>query len=132
LYKIAQEAANNAVKHGKATFISLSLSALPDRLVLVIKNSGAPFPETIEAGHGMGLRIMKSRASVIGGSLEIKSNDGNGTIVTCALPLLNGARAARADLGAQTETGKSATLKGWPPDPSKIKPIGESVASFAP
>lgn len=132
LYKIAQEAANNAVKHGKATYISISLSALPGKLVLAIKNSGAPFPESGEAGNGMGLRIMKSRASVIGASLEIKSNGNNGTIVTCALPLPDGSGGAKADLGRQPETGKSAILNRWPSDPAKIKPIGESIASFAP
>jgi PAS domain S-box-containing protein len=86
LYKIAQEALTNAIKHGKAKRVTLSIDNEPNELVLTIQNSGLPFPDLEGHSTGMGLRIMNYRSSLIGGSLEIKGAS-NGTIVRCALPL---------------------------------------------
>lgn len=127
LYKIAQEAANNAIKHGKARNMSISLSSLPGKLVLAIKNSGVPFPETRESGNGMGLRIMNSRASVIGASIQIKSNAGDGTIVACTLPLVNGSGGARTNFGRS----EASVLNGKSPDPARVKPRAAANGSFA-
>ncbi|MDB6015831.1 MAG: putative sensor protein [Pedosphaera sp.] len=87
LYKIAQEAASNAVKHGKAKLVIISLYQQGNRLMLTIKNNGLPFPGIGKSSDGMGLRIMKSRAGLIGAALEVRANGGNGLIVTCILPL---------------------------------------------
>jgi two-component system sensor histidine kinase UhpB len=86
-YKIAQEAASNAVKHGKAKLVAISLTRQADKLTLTIKNNGLPFPEARKVTEGMGLRIMNSRASMIGATLDIRPNGGDGTVVTCTLPL---------------------------------------------
>jgi signal transduction histidine kinase len=86
LYKIAQEAVTNAIKHGKAKKVGISLTNGSDRLVLTIQNDGLPFPDLNSQSTGMGLRIMNYRASLIGASLEVKGI-GKGTRVTCSMPL---------------------------------------------
>ncbi len=87
LYKIAQEALTNAIKHGKAKRVGISLGNGSERLILTIQNTGVPFPDLHSHSTGMGLRIMNYRASLIGASLEIKASGKKGTLVTCALPL---------------------------------------------
>jgi signal transduction histidine kinase/CheY-like chemotaxis protein len=86
LYKIAQEAVTNAIKHGKAHKVGISLANGSDRVVLKIQNDGKPFPDLNSGSTGMGLRIMNYRASLIGASLEIKGA-GKGTRVTCSMPV---------------------------------------------
>jgi signal transduction histidine kinase len=89
LYKIAQEAVTNAVKHGQAKQVEISLGNDDDKMVLVIKNDGLPFPEKDRASGRMGLHIMTHRASVIDASLTVKGLGRRGTIVTCVLPHKN-------------------------------------------
>jgi PAS domain S-box-containing protein len=87
LYKIAQEAVTNGIKHGKANRVSIGLSNGSDKILLSIQNNGLPFPDMKSRSTGMGLRIMNYRASLIGASLEIKAAGANGTLVTCSMPL---------------------------------------------
>jgi signal transduction histidine kinase len=87
LCKIAQEAVTNAIKHGKADEVSISLDNGSDQLVLTVCNNGRPFPDLKGHSTGMGLRIMSYRASLIGASLEIKSAGPNGARLTCSVPL---------------------------------------------
>src|ERR1051325_2002250 len=82
LYKIAQEAVTNAVKHGQAKQVEISLGNDDDKMVLVIKNDGLPFPEKDRASGRIGLHIMTHRASVIDASLTVKGLGRRGTIVT--------------------------------------------------
>jgi signal transduction histidine kinase len=87
LYKIAQEAVTNAIKHGKANRVSINLVNGSDRLSLTIQNNGLPFPDLRSDSTGMGLRIMNYRANLIGASLDIRAKGSNGTLVTCSVPL---------------------------------------------
>ena len=87
LCKIAQEAVTNAIKHGKARRVGISLSNGSERLILSVQNDGLPFPDLRSRSTGMGLRIMNYRASLIGASLEVKAAGSKGTLVTCAVPL---------------------------------------------
>jgi len=87
LYKIAQEAVSNAIKHGKATQVALTLAWQDHQLVTAIKNNGLPFSPPAAAKNRMGLRIMNYRANTIGGHLEIKPLGKSGTVVSCSLPL---------------------------------------------
>ena len=87
LYKIAQEAVTNAIKHGKAKKVLIHLQSISEGLVLSIQNDGKPFPDLNSQNTGMGLRIMYYRASLIGASLEIKGTGESGTRVSCSLPL---------------------------------------------
>ena len=83
LYRIAQEAITNAVKHAEATKITIDLTSHNDRLALTIENDGREFPSGSTHQGGMGLKIMHHRAEVINGSLDIRKGADGGTIVTC-------------------------------------------------
>ncbi len=115
LYKIAQEAVSNAIKHGKARHVSIVLTHQDENLVLTIKNDGLPFAQPANTKERMGLRIMNYRASTIGATLEIKPADNAGTLVYCALPLKNGharkTNRASAPLG-QDESSASISASG--------------------
>jgi len=87
LYKIAQEALTNAIKHGKAKRVVIGLTTDPKKMVLTIQNDGVPFPDLQGRSSGMGLRIMNYRANLVGASVEIKAKGAQGTIVTCELAL---------------------------------------------
>lgn len=84
LYRIAQEAVNNALKHGRSQNISIGLGAVEDELTLTIEDDGRGFPETVSSPHGMGLHIMNYRARLIDASLDIRRGVGGGTIVICS------------------------------------------------
>jgi nitrate/nitrite-specific signal transduction histidine kinase/CheY-like chemotaxis protein len=107
LYKIAQEALSNAIKHGKASKISITLAQNDGRLTLKIENDGVPFPTTYKPTNRMGLRIMNYRAHTIGGTLEIAPAQNSGTVVTCVVPCINGHRNARPT-GKMGSRGKPA------------------------
>jgi len=83
LYHIAQEAVSNAARHGKPEEILITLSAGE----LVIENNGSGLPADAEARKGMGLKIMRYRASMIGGTLDIQPREEGGTMVICRFPL---------------------------------------------
>ena len=87
LYKIAQEAVTNAIKHAKASRVGISLTNGSDEVVLTVHNDGLPFPNLKGPSTGMGLRIMNYRANLIGASLEIKGAGPRGTRVICSVPL---------------------------------------------
>jgi two-component system, NarL family, sensor histidine kinase UhpB len=94
LYKIAQEAVTNAIKHGKARKVEMELVNEDDHLSLTVRNDGEPFPETLGLKNRMGLRIMHYRAHVIGGTVEVKGRgEEGGAVVTCSLPLQPAAEA---------------------------------------
>jgi PAS domain S-box-containing protein len=82
LYRIAQEAVNNALKHGRATRISIGLSSSGNRTSLVIRDDGLGISGD-PSSDGMGLRIMDYRARAIGASLQITRDSGGGTVVNC-------------------------------------------------
>jgi PAS domain S-box-containing protein len=84
LYLIAQEAVHNAVKHGKPRNIRISLHADP-HLVVRVACDGIGMPAGAEANGGLGLRIMRNRAAIIGAHLTIEPAEPTGTVVTCQL-----------------------------------------------
>jgi signal transduction histidine kinase len=81
LYRIAQEAINNATKHGKAKNIVVSLDAGDHSLTLRVLDNGVGISESNSAG--MGLTIMRYRAHLIGGQLTIKRRNSRGTTLAC-------------------------------------------------
>ncbi len=86
LYRIAQEAVSNAVRHGNANRIIITLAVGENQIRLRIRDDGRGFdPEEVD-GPGKGVHIMNYRARIIGGTLEINSDLGTGTVVTCTLP----------------------------------------------
>ena len=86
LYKIAQEAVTNAIKHAKAKSVRINLANGGSQIVLTVHNDGLPFPSLQSPSTGLGLRIMNYRASLIGASLEINGDSSRGTLVTCSVP----------------------------------------------
>ena len=99
LYKIAQEAVSNAIKHGKATEVALHLVKNSDKLLLTIQNDGLPFSVPVGKKNRMGLRIMNYRASTVDATLEVKPGDKGGTVVSCTLPCKNSAKVRRRTNG---------------------------------
>ncbi len=81
LYRIAQEAINNATRHGKAKNIALSLDTADHSMTLRVLDDGVGISES--NSEGMGLTIMQYRARLIGGQLTIKRNS-SGTILVCS------------------------------------------------
>ena len=84
LFRIAQEAVRNAVKHSHATRIIIAFDETDDGVLLEIRDNGRGLPEDDPTQSGMGLQIMKYRASMIDANFELKSSPG-GTILTCRL-----------------------------------------------
>ncbi len=87
LYHIAQEAVNNAIKHGRTRNVLISLSAENGWGTLLISDDGSGIPDDRSASRGMGLHIMSYRAGMIGGRLEVRRNTTRGTCVSCMFPL---------------------------------------------
>jgi signal transduction histidine kinase len=87
LYKIAQEAVTNAIKHAKAKRVGISLANNSAGIMLTVQNDGLPFPNLKGPSVGLGLRIMNYRANLIGAALEIQGAGPRGTRVICSVPL---------------------------------------------
>lgn len=87
LYHIAQEAANNAIKHGKAERVVISLFAKNSEGTLIVQDNGTGIGGIASNHTGMGLNIMSYRARMIGGSLDVLRNPSGGTIVRCDFPI---------------------------------------------
>jgi signal transduction histidine kinase len=85
LYRIAQEAATNAIKHGQARNIGLSLTSNNSRLILTVKDDGCGLPAAAHKGKGMGLRVMQHRARMIGATISLRPSKEGGVTVTCSL-----------------------------------------------
>jgi two-component system, LuxR family, sensor kinase FixL len=85
LYRIAQEAANNAVKHAHASKINISLRCTDGRVKLAIADDGHGFATGDSKATGTGLHIMRYRAAMIGGTLNVESQPGAGTTVSCVI-----------------------------------------------
>jgi PAS domain S-box-containing protein len=87
LYRIAQEAVNNAVKHGRAATITLSLRRRNTRLILTVADNGRGMRSLPPNGKGLGLRIMQYRAGLLRGTLEMRPRPKRGTEIICTVPL---------------------------------------------
>ena len=86
LFRIAQEAVNNALKHARPTRIRVVLAAANGKIVLGIRDNGTGI--RLPTGHatGAGLRIMQHRADSIDSSLVVQKRPGCGTEVVCTVP----------------------------------------------
>jgi signal transduction histidine kinase len=86
LYRIAQESVNNAVKHARATHVTIRLSQTDGAISLEICDDGHGLPKAGSKRRGLGLGVMQHRASVIGAELTVESRRGAGVTIRCRLP----------------------------------------------
>jgi len=86
LFRIAQEAVTNAVRHGRASSVEFRLEDSPGHIALSIIDNGVGFTRKRSKSGGMGLRIMNYRAAMMGGSLVIQPNSSRGMTVSCTVP----------------------------------------------
>lgn len=88
LYRISQEALNNVVKHSVATEVRIQLLELRKHIELIIEDNGKGFDFNNDfKSKGNGIYNMRERASILGGTFELKSNKNSGTTITVKIPL---------------------------------------------
>jgi signal transduction histidine kinase len=97
LYRIAQEAVHNAIRHGHARKIDIRLRKSGTMVALVICDDGSGIPKGQTIHQGMGLRNMKYRASIIGGNMTLDGGK-SGAMVTCTFPKPDGLRERPSEL----------------------------------
>lgn len=83
LYRIAREAVFNALKHARASRITIRLTAEADAVCLSVADDGVGIANLEGHGRSLGLKIMKFRANTIGGELNIQRGASGGTVVSC-------------------------------------------------
>ncbi len=86
LYRIAQEAINNAIRHGRASNIRMQLATTDAMIVLSIEDDGVGI-DPQAPGEGIGMSTMRHRARMIGAVLTVERAGERGTIVSCRLPI---------------------------------------------
>jgi signal transduction histidine kinase len=86
LFRIAQEAVNNAARHADARGILVRVRRNGDDIVLEVEDDGRGMPAATDAGHGLGLLTMAERAALLGGSLEVVPRPQKGTTVRVRIP----------------------------------------------
>jgi signal transduction histidine kinase len=86
LFRVAQEALQNAVKYSNGRVVSMHLAHSPDAVTLTIRDDGNGFDAEAALGEGLGLISMQERAEAVGGRLEIQSRPDTGTQVTLRVP----------------------------------------------
>jgi signal transduction histidine kinase len=87
IYRVAQEALNNVIKHAKTKRAHLSLEKSAGYVTLLVKDDGVGFDLTVDYPGHLGLSSMRERVFQLGGSLEITSVPGSGTQLQCKIPL---------------------------------------------
>lgn len=87
LFRIAQEAVNNAMAHAGPGRIEICLGSEEGGGFLYVRDDGAGLPETARDSEGIGMHTMAYRARLIGGSLAVRPRAGGGTVVCCSFPL---------------------------------------------
>ena len=100
LFHIAEEALNNALKHGLATAVSVTLSQSANHVKMIVEDNGSGFDETnLQDSGGLGLTTMRERAALLGGSLTIDSHSGKtAVVVDLDMDVIKAATASRTML----------------------------------
>ncbi len=86
LFRIAQEAVSNAVKHSQARRVEIRIARQSGAFVLIVRDDGVGIPDTPAKGTGMGLLTMNHRAQMMGGGVTVTPRPTGGTQVTCKIP----------------------------------------------
>ncbi|HKH72067.1 MAG TPA: ATP-binding protein [Vicinamibacterales bacterium] len=117
LFRVVQEALQNAIKYSQARDVSVDLRNGRDKLTLTIIDNGVGFDVDTAWGNGVGLVSMIERLDAIGGSLQIDSRPGAGTRVTASVPgdvLHDTDESAAYVSSAPATTSSSSTVVGTP------------------
>lgn len=88
LYRIAQEAVANAIKHGRASRIEIVLTPSAHELILTVEDNGSGIRDQPRRTDGLGLRIMQYRAGTMNGSIAVQRSPTGGVKVTCTVPVI--------------------------------------------
>jgi PAS domain S-box-containing protein len=88
LYRIVQEAVQNAIKHGKPTSVVIDLTKAADIIRLEVSDDGRGLPKDFMSRGGMGLKIMDYRCKTIGAVLDFRRPASGGTVLSCSLPAM--------------------------------------------
>lgn len=93
VFRIVQEAVDNAIRHGKARRIAIAVEATDQRLALIVQDDGGGFDsEAVFASHeadvGLGLLGMRERAELLGGRFSLVGRPGEGTVIEVTIPLV--------------------------------------------
>lgn len=91
LFRIAQEAISNAIRHGKPDRVEIGLTETAGQIKLWVKDNGSGIPIRLRKKTGLGLRIMRYRAGMIGGAVTIQKETSGGTAVICTMPISSAA-----------------------------------------
>jgi PAS domain S-box-containing protein len=110
LYRIAQEAVRNAVRHGNARSIRLHLHCARANVRLTITDDGVGLPVNAVDAPGMGLKIMRYRARILGGEVSFEAAQPQGTRVTCECPI----EAPGGNVSAQRKPRRRARARAAP------------------
>jgi signal transduction histidine kinase len=86
LYHIAREATANAIKHGRASEVVITLEMQDQGSLLTVRDNGIGIKQTPSKNGGLGLRIMRQRAKLIGATFNVRAEAPGGTTVSCCLP----------------------------------------------
>jgi signal transduction histidine kinase len=89
LYRIAQEAVMNAVKHAQARSIRIGLFRNASAVTLNVQDDGVGLPARLPEPQGLGLRLMSHGAALLGAEFSMSRNPDKGTTVTCKVPVPN-------------------------------------------
>lgn len=85
LFRISQEALNNAIKHSTAKRIEVQLAFMPERVLLIIEDNGSGFDKS-EVTYGNGIYNIRERVNLLSGSFSVESFPGNGTVIHIRIP----------------------------------------------
>ena len=96
VFRVVQEAVQNAVKYSQAREVTVHLAAGPESLILFVSDDGIGFDAHEALGTGLGLISMKERLEAMGGSFQIHSRPGAGTRLDISVPLISEAGAQAA------------------------------------
>jgi PAS domain S-box-containing protein len=105
LFRIAQEAVSNALRHGHPRNIQIALHGEPGTLSLSVQDDGAGLASDSVQGKGLGIRLMRYRAGRVGGTLVVGPAAGGGTAVRCVVPRARGDHHERSDQSGEAGQG---------------------------
>jgi PAS domain S-box-containing protein len=86
LYRIAQEAFTNAIRHGRVTQVTIDLATAEGLLTLSVRDNGRGFDERNASSNGLGMKLMRYRAQMLGGDVTVTNSNTGGVVVRCTCP----------------------------------------------